>query len=471
MAYDSIPHDGITTGHAVSTDVWSAPYTSTEWADYWKKVFSSNAARGFVIPGYANNLKVSANSPAALNVLLATGAAFVRGRAFENTSQATLAITAADATNPRLDRIILEYDSVAQTITPSVLAGTPANPPSLPALTQTATTYQVSLAYVWVAALASSIADTDIHEERIFEANFESLLTSLGQDNLIYNSEFMAYSALDSSVNEPPDGWDEVGTLSNSSTFARPAQMSRGRSVQLTADAADEGISQTIQVKASTMYSFKTLVSVSPGLTGLFMVTTDSASPNTISRILRRTGSPNWVEETIYYITESDATTLTVSLLCHESGNTTWGQTLAFEGYHPGTFRQFHERILFKYRMDDTSWDGDVKADGTATIDFDSNFSGRILEGTRGVLIHYMAEDSGSASGNASAPLMAIKHVTGSGEGAREYLSQLRFSGITNSTPVSMMAEVLLDSGNRIYVETADVTQLTAYLYIVGIIT
>jgi hypothetical protein len=170
MAEDSFPWDGTTTGHAASTDVWSAPYSSLEFGDFHSKLFGSNAARGFVIPGYANNARVKANSPAALNVLVDTGMVWLRGKGYENTAQQTLSLSTADATNPRIDRIVLRitYAAATQTVSAAVLTGTPAATPALPALTQNSTTYEISLAYIWVAATATTIAEAEVHDERIF---------------------------------------------------------------------------------------------------------------------------------------------------------------------------------------------------------------------------------------------------------------------------------------------------------------
>lgn len=479
MAYDSIPHDGITTGHAASTDLWSAPYSSAEWTDYWKKVFSSDAARGYIVPGYANSLRVYANSPVALNVLLATGAAFVRGRAFENTVAATMTLDTADATNPRIDRIILRYSASAQTIVPAVLTGTPGATPSMPSLTQTAATYEVSIAYIWVAATATTIANTEIHDERIFEANFESLLTSLMQTNLLTNSEFMAFTALAyrstmvAGNDVAPEAWEQVGNVQALSGQTKPTQMSRGKGVYIQANAANTGISQTFPVKASTVYSIRALVRPDAGDVGHIQVTTDSASPGTISRYVRRTGT--WLEETIYYTTEADATTMTISLLClNNTDNVSYGQTLAVEGYHPGPFRQIHETIPFRYRITDSAWDGDVKADGNVTIDFDSDFRPEQYTtplGVRGVFILCMAKDSGSAAGDDTAPLLQIApNSTAVGPGATPVI-ELRFAGAVNSSRVAATGLVYLNNGRTIVVTTADQTALTAYIYLTGIVT
>lgn len=392
MAQDSAMHQGETVGHAASTDIWAAPYTADEYADIYSKILASNLAVGYVVPGYGNNLKISANSPAAMNVIVKSGAAFFRGRIYENTADVTLTITAADGSNPRIDRIVLRHDVAAQTITLAVLAGTPAATPSLPALTQNATTYELEIAYVWVAALAASISDAEVHDMRQFMITPELMYKSLSQQNLIINSEFMAFSA-----NQKPDAW----TLASTATWAsatKPAAMSRGRAVQITATAANAGMTQQFPVKASTLYSFRVLLNVTAGDVGRIQITTNSASPDTITRSVRRTGS--FIEETIYYTTESDASLMTVSLLATNNTDVVqYGQALLIEGYTPGPFREFRELIMFDNTINTTGWIlGNSLSSGNTTFDLSTAYSGRILRGTRAVVLTIEGNDSGSAA-------------------------------------------------------------------------
>lgn len=407
---DSAFWEGVSTGDAAGT-LWNAPYSALEYSDIYSKFFGSNSARGYVIPGYNNNLAITANSPVALNVLVATGAALIRGRIYENVAQQTLTIGAADATNPRLDRILIRIDFAAQTIRLVVLQGTAAATPSLPALTQNAITYEISLAYVWVAATATTIAATEIHDERVFAANFESLLDTLLQPNLLNNSEFMAFSRLDSSGTTnpgPPDGgWNLVGTVTTYANLTKPAQMSRGRAIKITTGAATSGISQPVRVKASTVYSIKGLIQVTAGDAGQIIVTTNSASPSTITRNIRRTGS--WLEINILYTTESDASTLTLSLLgLNNTDIVDFGQWLIVGGYVPGSFRQIRETIYFDWLLSDPDFDLDTfAASSTTTIDMDTDYQGIVLPGTKAVgFVLYLSNTD--TSGNSAVGLRPV---------------------------------------------------------------
>lgn len=397
MTQSGFPWDGTTLGQAAA-GAWTAPYSSLEYSDIYHRLLGSLNPYALVIPSLNNKLVVTANSPAAMNVLAKSGDAFVAGKLYENSATETLTITTADATNPRIDRVVIRITYATQLIELAVLAGTPAATPALPTLTQNSTTWEVSLAYIWVAATATSIADTDIHDERIFASNlWEGQLHTF--DNLIQNSEFMAFSRLDNVLGTSPgvvDRWNLVGTVTTFASATKPSQMSRGRAVQITAGAGSSGMSQTFKVRASSVfYTIKVLVNVTAGDNAEIVVTTDSASANTIRRYVKRTGS--WIEEIIYYPTESDATTMTVSLLARNNTDVVqYGQCLVMEGYIAGPFRQIHETIFFDYNIDDTL-SSTTKSTSTVTIDFDTDFQGLILPGTRAVYIYSSAVDTGAS--------------------------------------------------------------------------
>lgn len=153
-----------------------------------------------VVYGQLNQLEAFADNTG-MNVKVKSGQAFVEGFFFESDAQETLNLSAADPTNPRIDRVIVRLDRTANTIDLAILTGTPAGSPSAPALTQTATTWEISLARIAVAASDTSIAAGDVTDERGFTVNWEapnipvtirktadesvSLSTTLQDDNLL----------------------------------------------------------------------------------------------------------------------------------------------------------------------------------------------------------------------------------------------------------------------------------------------
>jgi hypothetical protein len=102
-----------------------------------------------------------------MNVKVRAGQALVRGHYYYNTGIETLAIAAADPTNPRIDSVVLRLDPTANSILLVVLTGTPNVSPSAPALTQTDSgIFEQLIANVDVAANATIITAGDVSDER-----------------------------------------------------------------------------------------------------------------------------------------------------------------------------------------------------------------------------------------------------------------------------------------------------------------
>ncbi len=124
----------------------------------------------------STSLAVSASSPAAMSVRVATGWAAIVGTTqanmgvytIYNDAQDTLTITAADPTNPRIDRIVATvrdayYTGAFNDVIFQVVAGTPAGSPSAPATPANS----ISLATVLVGAAVTQINSGNITDTRI----------------------------------------------------------------------------------------------------------------------------------------------------------------------------------------------------------------------------------------------------------------------------------------------------------------
>jgi len=121
---------------------------------------------GYVL-GYGFELRVIQNSPANMGVYVRTGRCYVQGYYGWVTTNEALTVPTADATNPRIDRVVARLSvSVNQSVTFAVLTGTPAPSPSAPALTRTSETYEISLARIAVGAGVTSIVAANITDER-----------------------------------------------------------------------------------------------------------------------------------------------------------------------------------------------------------------------------------------------------------------------------------------------------------------
>jgi len=120
-------------------------------------------------PDFANELEPFADD-SGLNVKVKSGQAMVRGHYYASTAEETLTITTPDATNPRIDSVVLELDIVANSILLKVVAGTPDASPVAPTLTQSedGNVYQFLLGNVAVAAGVFSIEAGDVTDLRTY---------------------------------------------------------------------------------------------------------------------------------------------------------------------------------------------------------------------------------------------------------------------------------------------------------------
>jgi hypothetical protein len=131
------------------------------------------ATTGIIAPG---SLAVSANSPAGMSVVVASGWAAIVGTtqanmgtyvAF-NDANTVLTITTADPSNPRIDRVVVTvndayYTGVDNDVEFQVIAGTPAGSPTAPATPANS----ISLATVLVGAGVTQINSGNITDTRV----------------------------------------------------------------------------------------------------------------------------------------------------------------------------------------------------------------------------------------------------------------------------------------------------------------
>lgn len=121
------------------------------------------------------SLAVTANSPAGMSVLIASGWAAIVGTTqanmgtyvIYNDATVTATINAADPTNPRIDRVVATvqdayYTGSANDVIFQVITGTPAGSPVAPATPANS----ISLATVQVPAAAGSIVSGNITDTR-----------------------------------------------------------------------------------------------------------------------------------------------------------------------------------------------------------------------------------------------------------------------------------------------------------------
>ena len=124
----------------------------------------------------SSSLAVSANSPAGMSVVVASGWAAIIGTTqanmgvytVYNDASTTLTITTADPTNPRIDRVVATvqdayYSGAFNDVIFQVIAGTPAGSPVAPATPANS----ISLATVAVGAAVTQINSGNITDTRV----------------------------------------------------------------------------------------------------------------------------------------------------------------------------------------------------------------------------------------------------------------------------------------------------------------
>lgn len=136
--------------------------TAEDFAEFFMRLSDD----GYYI-NFSDELEVTANSPNDLTVLVEQGACMIRGRYYQLfDTEKQLTISTPDPSDPRIDRVVIRLDLASRTISAEMLDGTPAGSPSAPDLTRDATTWELSLAQVFVDANATQITSGDITDER-----------------------------------------------------------------------------------------------------------------------------------------------------------------------------------------------------------------------------------------------------------------------------------------------------------------
>lgn len=146
-----------------------------------------------ILGAYTNELQVFADSTG-MQVKVYQGRCQIKG-VFGKVKDADVSggvyalgpFTNADASNPRIDRVVLRANLSTGAITLQILAGTAAATPQPATLTQTNTTWDLPLAQVFIPATAATIAPYQVMDERVYAATPASLADALAIPNPIVN--------------------------------------------------------------------------------------------------------------------------------------------------------------------------------------------------------------------------------------------------------------------------------------------
>lgn len=140
------------------------------WADDVSDVFTTNGIG--VVPGAGSELACTA-SGSNMIISVAAGMAILKdGLPYVLDAASSVTLTNGDASNPRIDRVVLRLTREEQTdqgqIILTKITGTPAASPAAPSLTQDSTTWDLPLCQVAVAQSATTVANGNLTDQRTY---------------------------------------------------------------------------------------------------------------------------------------------------------------------------------------------------------------------------------------------------------------------------------------------------------------
>jgi hypothetical protein len=131
----------------------------------WSQMLRQAAICNGYVPLHLNELLVYADSTG-MQVKVKTGSAWIMGHFYMTDAELTKAIAASDATNPRWDIVVARLDWTNNLISIAVVTGTPAGSPSVPAVTQSTSVWEIKLAKVYIGATVTTIAADKVTDQR-----------------------------------------------------------------------------------------------------------------------------------------------------------------------------------------------------------------------------------------------------------------------------------------------------------------
>jgi len=136
-------------------------YSADDWSNYFSK---------FLTNGYfsnvASNLQVLGNN-GNMTTVVKSGAAWINGYMYQNTSDLFLTHDVADGVLNRIDRIVVQLDYVNRLMKTVIKKGTFASSPVAQSLQRDANIYEISLADVYISKGTTSILQSNITDNRL----------------------------------------------------------------------------------------------------------------------------------------------------------------------------------------------------------------------------------------------------------------------------------------------------------------
>ncbi|MGH4125590.1 MAG: hypothetical protein ACREV6_21980 [Clostridium sp.] len=134
-------------------------YFAQDFAQY----FASFIGNG-VFPLPSTNLQIISNSN--MTVTLKLGKSWIDGYFYINTDDLILPLENADGVLKRIDRVVIQFNTINRTITANIKKGTFASAPIAPTLQRDADVYELGIADIYINKGAVSIVQADITDLR-----------------------------------------------------------------------------------------------------------------------------------------------------------------------------------------------------------------------------------------------------------------------------------------------------------------
>lgn len=194
-------------------------YNAEQMSEYFRGIVNEG-----VFQHLDGGLTVTAGTGLAVSV--ASGRAIIQNRWVQNSDAMTLSISAASETYARKDAVVVRLNYSTRSIEIAVKAGTPAASPVAPSMTRNSTTYEMALAYVNVAANATSVTVTDKRSDNTVcgwvtvaqstSGEVDAMLNAMktGFDGVTYDSPVEMVQGCDEKLD---DKIDEIATIADHS--------------------------------------------------------------------------------------------------------------------------------------------------------------------------------------------------------------------------------------------------------------
>ena len=150
-------------------------YDRNYFAEDMAEFFNSLVTNG-VFPGLSTNLQVISNND--MTVILKAGKAWINGYVYILDADMILTIDTADGVLNRIDRIVIQFNTVGRAINAVVVKGTLASTPYADDLYRDADLYELGVADIYITNGATIISQVNITDMR-FNNNFCGVVNSL----------------------------------------------------------------------------------------------------------------------------------------------------------------------------------------------------------------------------------------------------------------------------------------------------